>query len=215
MARRSDGRGLGRRRAFRDPIPSILVLCEGEVTEPEYIDAFRREHANRLVRVEVYAPGGDPKAIVAQALERRAHAEQEAKRARDENLKFDEVWCVVDADEHARLADALRAADANGIKVALSNPCFELWLLLHFADQTGFLTVTEARRLLRRHVRDYDKHVRFADFRDGYLAAVGRAKHLEERHENAGTEGGNPCTGVHRLTERIRRFGRDERHAGE
>ena len=25
----------------------------------------------------------------------------------------------------------------NGIRVAISNPCFELWLVLHYAQQTA------------------------------------------------------------------------------
>jgi hypothetical protein len=46
----------------------------------------------------------------------------------------DEVWCVFDVDEHPKLAEARDQANANGIQLAVSNPCFELWLLLHFQE---------------------------------------------------------------------------------
>ena len=39
--RRGDGGALQRRGPIRDPLPVILVVCEGKVTEPEYVEAFR------------------------------------------------------------------------------------------------------------------------------------------------------------------------------
>ena len=34
------------------------------------------------------------------------------------------------------------SAGANGIRLAISNPCFELWLILHFQDHTAWLDNT-------------------------------------------------------------------------
>lgn len=45
--------------------------------------------------------------------------------------RTDEVWAVVDQDQHSTLKDALALARREGVKVALSKPCFEVWLLLH------------------------------------------------------------------------------------
>ncbi|HYR11651.1 MAG TPA: RloB family protein, partial [Longimicrobium sp.] len=145
------------------------------------------------------------------AVELRDAAEREARRARDVNLRFDEVWCVFDVDEHQRLEAALAEAERGGIHVAVSNPCFELWLLLHFVEQTAHLSTRQARDRLRKHLPGYDKHVRFDDLSAGYADALRRGVALDRRHEEAGSPGGNPSSGMHQLTERIREFGKDRR----
>jgi hypothetical protein len=202
---------LRRRPASLEPRPRILVLCEGVVTEFEYFDGLRREERNRLVEVEIDYEGGAPKTLVERAAARKKSSEEEARRARDENLNYDEVWCVFDVDEHPKLPDARQQARDNGIKLAVSNPCFELWLLLHFREQNAHIERHAAAKLLRNYVRDYQKHISFEALRDGYSEAVQRAKQLDRRHLDARTKGGNPSTNVYLLTERIREFGRKQR----
>lgn len=43
--------------------------------------------------------------------------------------------------------------------LAVSNPSFEYWLLLHFEDGTGIRSQRECKDRLRRHLPDYDKGV--------------------------------------------------------
>jgi hypothetical protein len=214
MARRGSrrsGSDLRRRGPTRDPLPLVLVVCEGKVTEPEYIEGFRLAQGTVTVRVRVAAPGGDPLALVESAASMRDEAKTRARRSGDSNEAFDEVWCVFDMDSHERFVQAGRTAQAAGIRVAISNPCFELWLLLHFADHTAHLSADEARRRLLRNLPGYDKHLRYEDFHAGYGQAVKRASELEQRHATLGREGSNPSTGMHRLTERIREFGKEAR----
>jgi hypothetical protein len=210
-SRREDGRNLRRRGPTRDPLPLILVVCEGKVTEPQYVDAFRIAQGANTVRVRVESPGGDPKALVERAVELRNEADREARRARDLNLRYDEVWCVFDVDQHRRLEDARGEATRSNIQLAVSNPCFELWLLLHFSDQTAHLSTKQARDRLRKHLPGYDKHIRFDDVSAGYADAMRRAQALDVRHAAACSHGANPSTGVHRLAERIREFGKEQR----
>lgn len=210
-SRREDGGNLRRRGPTRDPLPLILVVCEGKVTEPEYLNAFRIAHGANTVRVRVESPGGDPRALVERAVRLRDAADREARRARDPNLRYDEVWCIFDVDQHQRLDDARTEADRSRLHLAVSNPCFELWLLLHFAEQTAHLSPRQARDRLRKHLPSYDKHVSFADASGGYGEAVRRAEALDVRHIAAGSAGGNPSTGMYRLTERIRQFGKENR----
>jgi hypothetical protein len=212
---RRDGDGnLRRRPPLREPIPLLLVVCEGEVTEPRYIDTFRAAQGSTAVRVRVLSPGGDPRALVERAIELRDAARLDARRAGDPNLAYDEVWCVFDVDQHARFNSACLLAAEAGIRVALSNPCFELWLFLHFADRTAHLSTVQARRLLKGHLPRYDKHIRFDELEHGYSDAVARAQTLERRHAEQGSPGANPSTGMHHLTERIRQFGKERRLAG-
>jgi hypothetical protein len=192
-------------------MPLLLVVCEGAVTEPEYLNGFRIAHGANTVRVHVKAPGGDPQALVEAAARLRDDAAQRARREGDDNLGYDEVWCVFDVDEHARLIAGQRLAAAEDIHIAVSNPCFELWLLLHFVEQTGHLDPKRAAALLQKHLRTYEKHVRFGEFAPGYQLAVHRAESLDVQHARVGTQGGNPSTGVYRLTERIRQYGKAAR----
>lgn len=205
-------RSLGRRRPSLDPRPRVLVVCEGRVTEPQYFDAFRREEENQLVEVLIDSEGGAPKTLVERAAIRKKNSEEEARRERDENLKYDEIWCVFDVDQHPHIPDARQQARDNGINLAISNPCFELWLLLHFREQNAHIERKPVATLLRTHIRNYHKHVPFEVLRDGYTEAVQRAKLLDRRRAEIDTESGNPSTSVYLLTERIREFGRKRRY---
>ena len=138
----------------------------------------------------------------------KREAQREAKRQRDVNLEYDEVWCVFDVDEHPHLTEALDQAQANGIGVALSNPCFELWILLHFQDQRAHIERHKLQSLCREHLPDFVKVAAYSDLRDRYDAAVGRAEALAKWQEEQGRTHANPSTGVHSLTERLRAFGR-------
>ena len=51
----------------------------------------------------------------------------------------DQIWCVFDADQHPNIPEALALAAEHNIHVTLSNPCLEVWFLLHFGDQNGFI----------------------------------------------------------------------------
>ncbi|MDP1858854.1 MAG: RloB family protein [Gemmatimonadaceae bacterium] len=208
MKRRNIGRSLDRRGPSRDPLPFLLIVCEGEVTEPEYLERFRRHFVNRLVKIEVCGGGGFPKTLVERAQELRSVAERAARTARDANLEFDEVWCVFDVDEHPKLQDALQQARDHNIRVAISNPCIEIWLLWHFEDHASHIDRRVLARRLRTFIPGYQKHVRFDDLLAGYPDAVVRAKSMDARHEANGTQNSNPSSGIYRLLERIREAGR-------
>jgi len=199
MARRSDS--LRRRRPFREVKRRILIVCEGEVTEPSYFSDLKH-HTRSVVDLEI-EPGGTPKAVVELAVEVKKAAEKGARRSKDENLKYDSVWSVFDVDEHPFLAEAQQQARDNGIDVAVSNPCFELWALLHFQEQHAHIDRREVQRLCRQYMPRYDKRLPCETLLAAYDKAVLRSIELEQWHHGRGTDGANPSTGVHRLTEEI------------
>jgi hypothetical protein len=63
----------------------------------------------------------------------------------------DQVWCVFDRDEHPNFAKAIDLADRHGINLAISNPCLELWVILHFEDQTAYLERQTAQDRAEEH----------------------------------------------------------------
>ena len=134
----------------------------------------------------------------------KAEAEKKAKREGDDFLKFDSVWCVFDVDEHPNIPDAMTMAADNGIELAISSPCFELWLILHFRDSPGLMHRHKLQKSMGKHIAEYDKRVDYSDYETGYPDAVRRAKKLLEQAERVGDPIYNPSTGVFRLTELIR-----------
>ena len=201
---RNRGRRKGRRSAFRDPKPTILVVSEGEVTEPEYIRGLQRDCRNPRVKIEVARQHGVPTTLVRIAKEYKNEATAEAAGEKDDNLAYDSVWCIFDVDDHPAVGEASEMARDNGIRLAISNPCIELWLLLHFSENPGMQhrdTITER---LKGHVPEYDKHVDYATYAAGYSQAVTRARRMDQDAREAQEPHRNPTTGVYELTELIR-----------
>jgi hypothetical protein len=160
-----------------------LVLCCCEETEPSYFDGLKLATGSRSTKVKV-GKSSDPNALVGEA------------RMWITDDRYDQVWCVADVDQFDPRA-AVQAADRLiGVELAISNPCFELWLLLHFEDWRRYEDACD--RLadqLRRHVPTYEKRVEFSKLGDGVSQAVERAKRLNSP--------GNPSTNVWQLVELI------------
>lgn len=201
--RRNRTRRPARHPRTRDPKKRLLVVCEGAVTEPEYIKGFVAWRRNPLVVVKIADQHGVPRTLVEAAKDARDAAAAEARTHRDENLNFDEVWCVFDVDEHPRVADACQMARDNGIQVAVSNPCFELWLLLHFKDSPGPQSRHAVQKMLKRFLSGFDKHVPFEELSSKYPAAKRRAEQIQKLADVDGESLRNPTTGVYRLTTAI------------
>jgi hypothetical protein len=199
-SRRDRDRRPGRRAPFREPKPVILIVCEGTRTEPEYLFGFARACRNPRVRIEIAPEHGVPKTLVETAKRRKRQSKASAKREKDENLAFDSVWCVFDIDDHPHVPDAIQMARDNGIQLAVSNPAFELWLLLHFRENPGMQTRDSLRQMLKGFVPGYDKQVDYSIYSDGYADAAARAKQMDELAESADEARRNPSTGVYKLT---------------
>ena len=82
-------------------------------------------------------------------------------RLKQENLKnSDEAWLVVDKDQwqDEQLAQLHAwSQDADNYRLALSNPKFEYWLLLHYEDGAKISSPNECSVRLKKHLPDYDK----------------------------------------------------------
>ena len=143
-------------------------------------------------------------ALVEQAAHAKAVNEKDARRGR--GRAHDEVWCIFDVDEHPRLNEAIELARRNEINLAISNPCIELWFLLHFVEQTAYIERDVAQKQSTHHL-GCDKSLTDAalgQLHDGFDVAKARAQRLEEKHRRDGTRApGNPSSGVWRLVDAI------------
>lgn len=195
---------LRRRRARRDPFPRILIACEGKRTEKGYFSHIR--HSERLpINLEIISVN-DPSALLDRALELKADSQRDARRFSDDTRLFDEIWCVFDVDRHPRLDQVKSRAQASSIHVAISNPCFELWVLLHFQDYRKPETCATVQQLLNSHLPEYTKALpceRIMSLSDG---AIARARGLDHWQETRNNLGGNPSTQVYKLLEKLRSY---------
>jgi hypothetical protein len=142
--------------------------------------------------------------LVRRAKELKDEADENARRERDDNLLFEEVWCVFDVDEHPHISEARAFAISIGLRIAMSNPCFELWLLLHLRDSPGPQHRHHLQRMLSERMSAVEsKHVDFELLVDGYEDAVRRSELLERDAIEANERGRNPSTEVHHLTNSI------------
>jgi hypothetical protein len=166
-------------------------VCGATRTEPIYISGLRQSVRNPAVVVKVATHPRDPKAVV-------KYAQKLREQAADD---LDQVWCVLDVDKF-EFDDALSIAAREQIALAISNLCFEFWLLLHHLDVTAALTsAAAATRRLKDVVPGYDKtDLRFDDFAKWVPDAVRRARALPGSAEIFGP---NPSTGMWRLAELI------------
>ncbi len=192
----------------REPRFCILIVCEGEKTEPYYFDALRETY--RLSTVEVEVVGGDisgsaPISVVNHALEMMKRRKREATRSAH-TLPFDLVWCVFDKENppHASFQEAINKADQakkDKVFVAVSTPSFEYWYLLHFENtDRPFNNADEVIHSLKKHLPDYDKKDTYNELADKTKVAIQRADRVWrsqiERFQN-------PSTSVHKLVRTI------------
>ncbi|MFC8415329.1 RloB family protein [Streptomyces coelicoflavus] len=172
----------------------VLVVCGARNTEPTYLRGLLASVGNRAVAVKIRICDDDPVSVVRHAIRQRDMARGH----------FHHVWCVLDVDEFAHLDEALRLAIDEDVEVALSNPCFELWLLLHFRDHRANISgYGQAKQHLAAHHPNYSKAARefgFDRYRDGWPAAVERARKLARPGEEAKA---NPSSSMWRLVEEV------------
>lgn len=140
--------------ATREEKTVIVLFVEGEVTEVEYFNAVKRLPAVReRFRLEISDKHGAPRNLMDAAIHR--------KRT---DKEVDQCWCVFDVEwpksnqrtHHPELKEVLKKSEEwRGIECAVSNPTFELWLILHHKLEQRLLLNEDAEE--ERHQLDGSK----------------------------------------------------------
>jgi hypothetical protein len=151
--RRSFRRLLGRRRYRK----LFVVSPEGSKTEPQYFSLLNSQFAVVRILCLGHRYGQSPDRVL---------------RAMDSYLSevglrdTDEAWLVIDRDRWPTDAiDRLHswACSHRNTHLAVSDPCFEYWLLLHFEVGDGVPGRQGCIDRLKRHLPNYDKSVKSGD----------------------------------------------------
>lgn len=174
--------------------PTLLVVCEGK-TEKEILLALRGHLRLPGLSVHIAGQAGVPKSVV--------------KKAKDLKREFkpDETWVAFDRDEHPCWTEAIEQARANNIRLAVSNPCVELWGLLLHQPQTAFIDRHAAQSQLKRLHAGYDHHknprLSLEIVVSARETAAVRANALRNTAETLGDPFRNPSTRFDELVDRL------------
>lgn len=164
----------------------MLIATNGKIAEKEYLKALKGEPWVTRARVSVVFEGGSPLELV-----RGAH-----RRGISDDI--DEVWVVCDADSYDTIEPAAEA-EARGVVLIWSKPCFEVWLILHFDDCASYFEdATKCGARLKQLYVAWDKtRMDFGAFRESVLRAAQRAKVMPQPPD------ANPSTAMWRVVEAL------------
>lgn len=179
----------------------ILIICEGEKTEPHYFECFRnRLKHSKKVKIDIDGCGNDPATLV--------------KKAKEKIKDYDKIWCVFDRDKgHSRPPEQfnipfqLSEKQKETIKTAYSNDAFELWYLLHFDYYTSAIHRSKMEDMLTDKLGyEYQKNseTMYDELLDKLDIAIDNAKKLLDSYPEFNPEKNNPSTTVHLLVEELK-----------
>jgi RloB-like protein len=199
-------RKIGRQPKNQDQYPRFLIISEGAVTERQYLEAVKRSRKIRSARLEFVPPGPtSPVEIVRLAYERRKQAQRDDP--------FDHVWCIFDVEAKVNqqcrpgFPEALDLAARWDISLAISNPCIELWILLHREDHQAWIDSHICQNKCAKLKLTDGKHlVAPDDLYQEYSRAREYADNLEQKHIRDGTKNladHNPSSSVYKLVDAI------------
>ncbi len=197
---------LRRKKARRASYDTVLIVCEGEKTEPQYFrelrDDLRLSSANIVITGDT--GGSSPMKVVNYGF---AHYEE-----------YDRTFCVFDKDRHTEYRAALdkvrskRQRRGHRLDAITSVPCFEFWLLLHFRKttknfDTGHGSVCEqVIAELKRYLPGYAKGEKgvYRHTRKHLDQAIKHAREVARHCEASGSD--HPSTRVHELVVYLRQL---------
>lgn len=187
-----------RREAFRDA-RLIVIASEGKDTERIYFKALAKEYTNLRVHVHILERSENE--------QNNSSPEHVLQQLNDYKSKYDlkaddELWLVVDKDRwtEAMLSHvATECSQEVAMHMALSNPCFELWLLLHMEDAAS-LSPEEQEQWMknRRKSKNADPYLKvrlrqkMGSYHESSYDALTLIAHIEDAIERARALDKNP-----------------------
>lgn len=207
-----------RKTNYKLPRKRFLIVCEGEKTEPNYFEAFRKiGRDTKTASIEIRAEGAVSVTVV-----------KRAKKLKDEgDYGEDEVWCVFDRDakrennNQQNFNEAIRLAMENQVNLAISNDAFELWYLLHYEyyeSETHRSVINEMLSSKTRLGEKYEKNCEqmYEKLKDKQANAIKYARKLLSSYgvnpdnldsltleEKTRIHNQNPSTTVYQLVEKL------------
>ncbi len=184
----------------------ILVSFEGKnKTENNYLNNYIDRDNNYNIQI---VPGNetDPINLVNQTI----------KKVKDSglDLTYDKAYCIFDTDvdenKEKSIEEAIKIANENNIIPIVSNPCVEVWFLLHYEYTTSKMSNNEVINRLKRYNSHYKKNYNiYKDIKSKTEEAIKNAKKLEKEHIKNNTKlqslESSPYTEIYKLIEELKK----------
>lgn len=202
------------KKQYREVHPKIYIWSHTQKAEIEYFQDFKNH-----LRSTLLMPKKDICWTPQELLIKVIHWKNKNINKKDR----DQVWCIFDVDDFYKdsrkeLIKAVENARKNNIKIAYTNECFELWILLHFLKPTS--AISRGKDIEKKIQNEFKKH-KLGKFKKNQKVfdillqfqsvAVKNAKSILHKYNNINwdeklSEKGNPSTSVHFLVDEINRF---------
>lgn len=168
----------GRKKANKDFKNNILIICEGECTEKNYLEHLT---SNFGIKNITFKTGfGSRKTDM-------------IKTAKENSDYFKHIFCIIDKDtienlkKYEKKVKEIKNLDKNhNVTLIVSNPCFEYWILLHFENTRKNYDCNSSpcnqliEKCLKKHIAGYEKNYNFKNIVDDYKTAYKNAKSLQD-----------------------------------
>lgn len=113
-------RDISRKKRTRELYKRVLIVCEGQKTEPLYFNSLREEYRLQATDICITnAKGSDPMSLVKYAIDLYKDSQKVGN-------DFDFVFCVFDKDDHANYKQAINEISKIRLSFTLSHLCLVL-----------------------------------------------------------------------------------------
>jgi hypothetical protein len=178
----------------------ILIVCEGEKTEPNYFRKFP-ENPEVYDRIDIHGTGYNTVSLVNEAIKLKNEAQKKKE-------PYIEVWCVFDKDDFSLelFINAILLAGRNQIKCAYSIEAFEIWYMLHYHYYDTALSREQYKEKITELLgKPYQKNNEemYQLLQNRQKTALQNGQKLYLRQSELPLREQNPVTTVFKLVERL------------
>ncbi len=184
----------GRGKASRSYKRRFLLICEGDVTEPDYFNQLRMLYRDSLIELKcLNRQHSGPHSLI-----------KRANQAKHDLQKGDELWIILDVDEWTDdqfMALEKWSSQQENYHVAVSKPCFEIWLIFHEKNPNN-CSKKACQAYFERNIASGEKGLRANWLTpDKLQVAISRAKARDTRPQGIVPDA--PTSRVYLLIENI------------
>ena len=134
--------------------PKILIVAEGEnVTESQYFRSFQKQKSKCNIHIIIAKHITDPSGMLKAVRKKWKEMDLDSR-------KGDKAYVVLDLDCDDDKASVIKelAKKTKEVQFIVSNPCFEIWFLLHYRYSTkAFYSGDAVIKELKKMIPDYEK----------------------------------------------------------
>lgn len=200
-------RSIARRTRFRPRLQHILIVCEGERTEPNYFNAICSIMPRNTVKIIIEGTGMNTISLVREAIRLRNECSKS-------DIVCDQTWVVFDKDDFpdGDFNTAITMCSQHKLNAAYSNQAFEIWYILHFEDRHTGMHRNEYKEKLsgyldERYKKNDEMMYQKLQTKGNETEAIRRAKKLHEEASRPPSSA-NPCTTVYELVAELNKYKR-------